>query len=152
MAVSGTRLLGCAPDITMHQKGHSGRLGVSHDGGVAQPPVTDFRAIIDALRRHGSVHNPRPAVPGEFTVWRRRLRQVARLAEVRISVTRGADYLLIENVDYEISAEDGFALTDVIEAHILGGDLSFDDAVHARRRQRLRLAPRLADGNGVGDS
>jgi hypothetical protein len=71
---------------------------------------------------------------------------------VRISVTRGADYLLIENVDYEISAEDGFALTDVIEAHILGGDLSFDDAVHARRRQRLRLAPRLEDGNGVGDS
>jgi hypothetical protein len=125
---------------------------LSHDGGVAQPPVTDHRAIIDALRRHGSVHYPRTAVPGEFTVWRRQLRQVARSADVRISATRGVDYLLIENVDYQVSEEDSRALTDVIEAHLLGGDLSFEAAVRARRRRRLRLAPRLEDGNGVGDS
>ena len=119
---------------------------------MPQPPITDFRAIIDALHRHGSVHYPSTAVPGEFTVWRRRLRQVARAAEVRISVTRGVDYLLIENLDYEVSDEDSHALTDVIEAHLLGGALSFDEAVRARRRRRLRLAPRLEDGNGVGDS
>ncbi len=122
---------------------------MSHDGGVAQPPVTDYRAIIDALRRHGSVHYPRAAVPGEFTVWRRRLRQVARAAEVRISVARGVDYVLIENLDYEVSEEDSRALTDVIEAHILGRDLIFGDAVQARRRQRLRLAPPLENGNGA---
>jgi hypothetical protein len=122
---------------------------VSHDGGVDQPPVTDYRAIVDALRRHGSVHFPRTAVPGEFAVWRRRLRQAARLAEVRISVTRGTDYIVIENLDYEVSDDDSRALTDVIEAHIFGRDLTFGDAVQARRRQRIRLAPPLENGNGT---
>jgi hypothetical protein len=116
---------------------------------VAQPPVTDYLAIVDALRRHGSVHYSRAAVPGEFTVWRRRLRQVARVAHIRISVTRGTDYVLIENLDYEVSDDDSRALTDVIEAHILGRDLTFVDAVRARRRQRLRLAPPLENGNGA---
>jgi hypothetical protein len=116
---------------------------------VDQPPVTDYRAIVDALRRHGSVHFPRTAVPGEFAVWRRRLRQAARLAEVRISVTRGTDYIVIENLDYEVSDDDSRALTDVIEAHIFGRDLTFGDAVQARRRQRIRLAPPLENGNGT---
>jgi hypothetical protein len=116
---------------------------------VAQPPVNDYHAIIDAPRRHNSVHYLHSSVPGEFTVWRRRLRQVARAAEVRISVTRGVDYLPIENLDYEVSEEDSRALTDVIEAHILGRDLTYDDAVHARRRQRLRLTPPLEHGNGA---
>ena len=124
---------------------------MSHDGGVVQPPVSDFRAIIDALRCHGSVHYPRSAVEGEFTVWRRRLRQVARAAQLRISVTRGVDYVLIEKFDCDVSEEDRRALTDVIEAHILGRDLSFDHAVHARRRQRIRLAPPPENGNSVRD-
>jgi hypothetical protein len=128
------------------------RSKVSHDGVVAQPPVTDYRAIIDALRRHGSVHYPRTAVPAEFVVWRRRLRQVARGADMRISVTRGIDYVLIENCDFEVSEEDSLALTDVIEAHILGGDLTFGDAVQARRRRRLRLAPPLGAANGARDN
>lgn len=116
---------------------------MSHDGVVAQPPVTDYRAIIDAVRRNGSVHYPRSAVSGEFSVWRRQVRRVARLAGVRISVTRGVDFVLVENREYEVSEEDNLATTDVIEAHILGRDLSFDDAVHARRRTRLQLAPPL---------
>ena len=62
------------------------------------------------------------------------------------------DYMLIENLDYEVSDEDSLALTDVIEAHILGRDLTFDDAVQARRRQRLRLAPPPENGNGARDS
>jgi hypothetical protein len=121
---------------------------VSHDGGSGT--AADFRAIIDALRRHSSVHYPRTAVPGEFTLWRRRLRQVARLANVRISVTRGVDYFLVENLDYQVSEEDSFALTDVIEAHILGEDLSFHDAVQARRQRRLHLAPGLEAATAWG--
>jgi hypothetical protein len=123
------------------------RLMVSHDGGVVQPLVSDYRAIIAALRRYGSVTYPRTAVPGEFTVWRRGLRQFARTAGVRISVTRGIDYVLIENCDFEVSEEDSLALTDVLEAHILGRDLTFGDAVQARRRRRLRLAPPLEHGS-----
>jgi hypothetical protein len=79
---------------------------VLHDGEVDQPPVTDYRAIIDAVRRHGSVHYPKASVPGEFTVWRRRLRQLARLAQIRISVIRGGDYVLVENRDFQVSDED----------------------------------------------
>jgi hypothetical protein len=70
---------------------------------VRPPLVTDYRAIIYALRRHGSVRYPRTAVPAEFVVWCRRLRQVARLAGVRMSVARGVGYVLIENCDFEVS-------------------------------------------------
>jgi hypothetical protein len=119
---------------------------MSHDGGVAQPPVTDYCAIIDAVRRHGSVYYPRTLVPGEFTVWRRRLRQVARLAEVRISVTRSIEYVVVENPDFEISDEDTLATNDVIDAHLDGRNLSFDDAARARRRQRLRVVPPTGQG------
>jgi hypothetical protein len=126
---------------------------MSHDGVVAQPPVTDHRAIIDVVRRHGSVHYPPSAVPGEFILWRRQVRQVARLAGIRISVTRGVDFVLVENCDYEVSEEDSLATTDVIGAHILGRDLSFDDAVYARRRTRLQLAPPLEkETDGERDS
>jgi hypothetical protein len=108
---------------------------------VAQPPVSDYRAIIDAVRRHGSVHYLKVAVPAEFTVWRRRVRQVARIANLRISVTRSRDFVIIENLDFEFSDEDTLATHDVIDAHLNGQDLSFEDAVRARRRQRLRVVP-----------
>ncbi|MDQ2749148.1 MAG: hypothetical protein M3Y44_06440 [Actinomycetota bacterium] len=103
--------------------------------------VTDYRAVIDVVRRYGSVHYPKASVPGEFTVWRRRLRQVARLAQVRISVIRGADYVLVEIRDFQVSEEDNLATADVIQAHLVGRELSFDDALHARGRQRLRVVP-----------
>jgi hypothetical protein len=56
-------------------------------------------------------------------------------------VTRGVDYVLIENRDHADSDEDSLATTDVIGAGILGQDLTFDDAVRARHRQRLRVVP-----------
>ena len=37
---------------------------MSHDGRVARPPVTDCRAIIDAVRRYESVHYLKIGVPG----------------------------------------------------------------------------------------
>ena len=122
---------------------------MSQNGGVAQPSVTDCRAIIDAVRRHGSVHYPKGSVPAEFTVWRRRVRQYARVADVRIRVTRSRDYVIVENLDFEVNDEDLLATSDVIGAHLDGQSLSFEDAVRARRRQRLRVVP-PADVEGDG--
>lgn len=70
------------------------------NGGAAQPPVTDCRALIDAVRRRGSVHQVKDAVPGKFTVWRHRIRQFARAGELRIRVTSRRDYAIVENVDF----------------------------------------------------
>jgi hypothetical protein len=123
---------------------------VSHDGGVTQPPVTDFHAIIDAVRRCGSVHYLKDVVPGEFTVWRRRVRQFARVADLRISVTRSRDYVIVENLDFEVSEEDKRAVVDVIGAVLDGRDLSFDDAVRARGWQRLRVVPTPGEDAGDG--
>lgn len=111
--------------------------------------MTDLRAIIDAVRRRGSVHYPKSAVPGEFTLWRRRLRQCARSGDLRISVLRTSDFVVIENCDYEVSEDDDLALTDVIGAHLTGGELSFNDALRARRRQRMRIVP---DPDGPSES
>ena len=114
---------------------------MSHDGGVAQPPVTDHRAIIDAVRRTGSVHYLKDVVPEDFIVWRRRVRQYARAADLRISVTRSREYVIVENVDFESSDDDSRATADVIGAVFEGRSLSFDEALHAVRRQRMRVVP-----------
>ena len=112
---------------------------MSHDGVVEQPPVTDYGAIIDVVRRRGSVHYVKDVVPGEFNAWRRRVRQAARVGDLRISVTRSRDYVIVENLDYEVSDEDSLATSDVIGALLDGQDLLFEEAVRARRRQRLRV-------------
>jgi hypothetical protein len=75
---------------------------------------------------------------------------ISRTWRTRLRSNRRRAYLLIENVDYEVSVEHSRALTDVIEAHIRGGDLTFDGAVHARRRQRIRLAPHRRTGTARG--
>ena len=104
---------------------------VSHDGGVAQPPVTDHRAITDAVRRSGSVHYPEDVVRGDFVVWRRCVRQFARAADLRISVTRSREYVIVESVDVQSSADDRRATADVVGAVLEGRSLSSDDAPHA---------------------
>jgi hypothetical protein len=101
---------------------------------VAQPAVADFGVIIVAERRCGSVRYPKASVAGELTVWRPRLRHVARLAQVRIRVIHGVD-VLVECGDVPVSEQDSLATTDVIQAHLLGRELSFKDAVRARERQ-----------------
>ena len=53
-------------------------------------------------------------------MWRRRLRQFARAADLRISVTRSRDYMIVENVDFESSDDDNRATADVIGA-VTGG-------------------------------
>lgn len=111
-----------------------------------QPPVTDHRAIIDAVRRYGSVHYLKTAVPGEFTVWRRSLRQFARRGNLHISVIRTSEFVVVENREYEVSDEDSLATTDVIGAQLLGQDLTFAEAVNARRRLRMRLVDLPDDG------
>jgi hypothetical protein len=113
---------------------------------VTQPPVNDYRAIIDAVRRRGSVHYLKEVVPGDFTVWRREVRQFARAADLRISVTRSREYVIVENVDFESSDDDSRATADVIGAVFEGRSLSFDEALRAVRRQRMRVVPSPGHG------
>jgi hypothetical protein len=107
--------------------------------GVDQPPVTDVSAIVEAVRRRGSVHFRRDAIPGEFTRWRSGVRRAARAAGSRISVRRTAEFVLVESRDYEVSDEEQQAVADVMGAALSGGELSFEDALRTRRRQRLRV-------------
>lgn len=60
---------------------------------------------------------------------------------------RCTDYVLIDNRRFQVSEDDGLVLTDVIEAHILGRELTFE-VVRARRRQRLRVAPPGQEADG----
>ena len=66
---------------------------------------------------------------------------------MRISVTRSVDFVIVENRDYETSDDDTLALNDVIDAHLRGQDLIYDQALHVRRRQRLRFVP-IDDDDG----
>jgi hypothetical protein len=107
---------------------------------VARPPVTDYRRIVDFVRSRGSVHYAKTAVPGEFAAWRRKIREAARAGDLSVSVIRTNDFVVIESRDYQVSADEDLATADVIDAALAGKALSFVDALHARRRERLRVA------------
>ena len=113
--------------------------------GMDQPAVTDYRRIIDVVRSRGSVHYPKVEIPGEFTGWRRGVRRAARAGDVSIGVIRTNDFVLVENRDYQVSEDDDLATADVIDARLTGRVLSYDDALHRRRRARLRVVPGAAD-------
>jgi hypothetical protein len=49
--------------------------------------------------------------------------------------------VIVENVDFESSDDDNRATADVIGAVFEGRSLSFDEALHAVRRQRMRVVP-----------
>ena len=70
----------------------------------------------------------------------------------RISVSRGIDDALIENLDFEVSEEDSLATTDVIEAHILGRQLHLPTMLFMPDAGNgFAPAPPLKNGNGVGE-
>jgi len=125
---------GASSPNELHLRG--GEVGV-----VNQPAVTDFAGIIDAVRSRGSVHYLKRSVPGDFAEWRRHVRQVARAGNVSISVTRSRDYVIVENRDWEPTEDEDLATADVIDGVFTGKPLSLNDALHARRRQRIRLVP-----------
>jgi len=106
---------------------------------VRQPPVTDFRAIVDAVRTTGSVHYPKSSVPTEFVAWRRRVRQAARATGLSISVTRTAGFVVIENRDYEISDDEELATADAFQGFMAGPRVTYEGALHACRGQRMSL-------------
>jgi hypothetical protein len=105
---------------------------------VRQPPVADIRAVLDVVRRAGSVHYRKSEMPGDFLAWRRRVRQQARAEELSISVIRTADFVVVENRDWQPSGDDDLAVADVIEGVLTGNPIQFDEALQRRRRQRLR--------------
>ena len=107
---------------------------------VDRPPVTDYRGIVDFVRSCGSVHYANTAVPGDFAVWRRQVRRAARAGDLVVSVIRTNDFVVIESRDYQVGADEDLATADVIDAALAGRSLSFVDALHARRRQRIRVA------------
>jgi hypothetical protein len=106
---------------------------------MSEPHPTDIGGVVDAVRRTGSVHFELERVPGDFDSWRRAVRRRARAEQVRVSIRRVAQFVIIENADYEVSADDMGALADVIGGRIEGRKVEFDEALHARRRARLRL-------------
>lgn len=110
-----------------------------HHGRMSQPGVIDFGGIVDAARRDGSVHFPLISVPGDFVAWRSRLRQRARANGLSISVIRVRGIVLIENRDWEPSEVEGSVVADVLDGVLTGTPVSYVDALHRRRRERLRL-------------
>lgn len=106
---------------------------------VRHPHPTDIAGLIETVRHEGTVHYAKQSVPADFLQWRREVRTAARAQQLRVSITRTADFVIVENRDYEVSDDDRRASTDVIAATLAGQTLSFDDAVRARRRQRMHL-------------
>lgn len=115
---------------------------------LPRPSVSDTVRIAEFIRLRGSVDYPLEAVPGDFTVWRRKIRQEAKRLRVRVSVLRCGDVVVLHNPDYEPSTEELRATMDVmasLSSDLLGpldqapSDLTFDEALHARRRARLRI-------------
>jgi hypothetical protein len=106
---------------------------------VDAPNPSNIRGVVDVVRRSGSALYPLPMIPGEFEDWRRRVRRAARADDLRVSIRRTAGFVVVENLDYEVPADHLGAVADVTGAWTEGRELSFDDALHARRRQRLRL-------------
>lgn len=114
------------------------------------PHPADVGGLVDAVRRAGSVHLPLDQVPGRFEDWRRAVRRKARAEGMRVSIRRVAQFVLVENLDYEVPADDMQALGDVIGARIEGSDVRFDEAVKARRRARMRLVTKTGLPQLVG--
>ena len=115
------------------------RQAASLTGGLVGIVAGFFGGIVDAARRDGSVHFPVESVPGEFVAWRRRVRQRARGDGLSISVIRAGGFVVVENREWERSEAEGSAVADVIQGVLTGDRVTYDDALHRRRRERLRL-------------
>ena len=114
---------------------------LAHEGEnelVSDP--SDVPGVVDQLVHKGAAVFSLSAIPGDFMEWRRRVRQAARARELRVSITRSDGmFVLVDNLDYEVPDDQRNALADVIGARLAGQQVSYEDALYARRRSRLRL-------------
>lgn len=124
------------------------------DGRMSVPDPHNVGGVIDLVRRAGSVHLLLDHVPGDLNTWRRTVRRQARAEQLRISIRRVASFVVIENLDYEVSSDSLSALADVLGGRLEGRVIEFDEALHARRRARLRLVAdsEAADLDGPGEA
>ena len=104
-----------------------------------RPPVHDTVGIVDEVRRHGSVHYPIESVPGDFILWRRKIREEAKRTGMRVSVIRSSGLVLVHNPDHEETDEEMQASADVMGGLLTGEHVTYEEALRKRARQRLRL-------------
>lgn len=121
---------------------------------MPRPSVSDTIGIAEFIRLRGSVDYPLEAVPGDFVIWRRKIRQEAKGLRIRVSVIRSGDIVVVHNPDHEPSQDELRATMEVmgfLTSDLLGPsdrapvNLTFDDALHAQRRARLRVVQDAAD-------
>lgn len=108
---------------------------------MTAPDPRDTGAVLDHVRREGSVMWPLAALPDDFLGWRRRIRAAAREATLRISVRRVGELAFIEHVDHVVTDDQNSAMSKIIGAHLDGRTISWDDAVHESARDRMNLVP-----------
>lgn len=113
-----------------------------------RPSVSDIIGIAEFIRVRGSVDYPLEAVPGDFVLWRRKIRQEVKRLGIRVSVVRSGDIVLILNPDHEPSHDELRATMSVmgsLASDLLGpsdqspANLTFDDALRREQRARLRV-------------
>lgn len=104
------------------------------------PPVHDLAKIVQYIRHGDFAIYPIELLPGGLQEWRKLLRRRAREAGMRVSVRRlGSDHVRVFDPDWEPTRAERAALVDVYLAMMSGRDLSFTDALAARRREQLHV-------------
>lgn len=105
---------------------------------MKQPHPLNVNAIVAALREHGSVQWSLDAIPAEFADWRRRIRQAAHSAGLRISVRRLHGLVLVQHVDHVLTEDQVTAFGKVVAGRAgLGPRNTWEQALHEARRGRL---------------
>lgn len=102
--------------------------------------MNDILRIVEHITTGGSAEYPVAALPDGLKAWRRRLRAEARRVGIRVSVrSLAADLVTVFDPDYEPARDEWRAIADVLAADLAGRQLTYDDALHARRRARLHV-------------
>ncbi len=106
-----------------------------------RPPIMDAARIVEVTRQHGSIDYPAWSIPGDFTTWRRRIRQAAAEAGRRVSVRRFDELVLVYDPDYIPTDEQHAADVHAIISSLLTDEpkVSYDEELHRRRRARLKV-------------
>lgn len=113
-----------------------------------RPPVSDTIGIAEFVQSRGSVDYPLEAVPGDFVLWRRKIRDEAKRLDIQVSVIRSGDIVLVHNPDHEPSQDElraTMAVMGSLASDLLAASdqppaaLTFDEALHREQRARLRV-------------